>query len=39
MTFIPASAFGVGTSGIYHVGYVVGQHWLTAYSPIRNKVN
>ena len=23
MTFIPASAFGVGTSGIYHVGYVV----------------
>jgi catechol 2,3-dioxygenase-like lactoylglutathione lyase family enzyme len=23
MTFIPADAFGVGTSGIYHVGYVV----------------
>ena len=23
MTFIPATAFGVGTSGIYHVGYVV----------------
>ena len=23
MTFIPAAAFGLGTSGIYHVGYVV----------------
>jgi len=23
MTFIPASAFGLGTSGMYHVGYVV----------------
>ena len=23
MTFIPATAFGVGTSAIYHVGYVV----------------
>ena len=23
MTFIPATAFGVGVSGLYHVGYVV----------------
>jgi hypothetical protein len=23
MTFIPATAFGLGTSGIYHVGHVV----------------
>ena len=23
MTFIPATAFGLGTSGVYHVGYVV----------------
>jgi hypothetical protein len=22
----------------YHVGYVVGKHWLTAYKPYRNEV-
>ena len=22
----------------YHVGYVVGKHWLTAYSPLRKEV-
>ena len=25
MTFIPSTAFGLGTSGLYHVGYVVEQ--------------
>ena len=23
---------------VYHVGYVIGQLWLTAYAPIRNAV-
>lgn len=23
--------------GVYHVGYVVGQHWLTAYVPMRER--
>jgi hypothetical protein len=21
----------------YHTGYVIGQHWLTGYTPMRNK--
>jgi hypothetical protein len=21
----------------YHVGYVIGDHWLTAYTPLRKK--
>jgi len=26
-----------GTDGkTYHVGYIVGKHWLTAYTPMRN---
>ena len=23
----------------YHIGYVIGQHWLTAYEPIRKAIN
>jgi hypothetical protein len=23
----------------YHIGYVIGEHWLTAFQPIRNAIN
>ncbi len=24
--------------GVFHVGYVIGSHWLTAFTPMRNPV-
>ena len=26
-----------GKDGIYHIGYVIGSRWLSAYSPVRIK--
>lgn len=23
----------------YHIGYVIGDHWLTAYQPVRKEVH
>lgn len=32
-----AKMYSDDKNGVWHVGYVIGDHWLTEYAPVRRK--